>query len=194
MPGAPEQLGDRRLGPGHALRRHAPHRVPLHQPQPDPRVDRAACAARGRRLDRARVRGRARGRARARSPPAARASTRRARSRAAPSRSSTRRRPRRRRVDASVRASSKNTSLNSPPPVGCTIGRTSTPGWSIGTSRNDSPWWRSDVGIGARDDEAPVRHVRERRPHLLPVDHPLVAVALGAVATLARSEPAFGSL
>ncbi len=63
---------------------------------------------------------------------------------------------------------------------GCTIGRTSTPGWSIGTSRNDSPLWRVDVGIGARDHEAPVRHVRERRPHLLTVHHPLVAVALRA--------------
>ena len=81
---------------------------------------------------------------------------------------------------ASVRASSKNTSLNSPPPVICTIGRTSTPGWSIGTSRNDSPWCRGDCGIGARDHEAPVRHVRERRPHLLTVDHPLVAVELRA--------------
>ena len=42
-------------------------------------------------------------------------------------------------IDASVRASSKKTSLNSAVPVSCTIGRTSTPGWSIGTSRYDNP-------------------------------------------------------
>ena len=30
--------------------------------------------------------------------------------------------------------------------------------------------------LGAGDDEAPVRHLGHRRPHLLPVDHPLVAV------------------
>ena len=35
------------------------------------------------------------------------------------------------------------------------------------------------VAVGAGEHEAPLRPVRERRPHLLPVDHPLVAVALG---------------
>ena len=35
---------------------------------------------------------------------------------------------------------------------------------------------RRRVGIGAADAEAPVRAVRERRPHLLAVDDPLVAV------------------
>ena len=34
--------------------------------------------------------------------------------------------------------------------------------------------------VGARDHEAPVRHVRQRRPHLLAVHHPLVAVAVRA--------------
>ena len=47
---------------------------------------------------------------------------------------------------ASVRAPVKKTSLNSEPPVSCSIGRTSTPSWSSGTSRNDSPWCRSEPG------------------------------------------------
>ena len=33
--------------------------------------------------------------------------------------------------------------------------------------------------VGARDHEDPLRPVRERRPHLLAVDHPLVAVEVG---------------
>ena len=41
--------------------------------------------------------------------------------------------------DASVRASSKNTSLNSESPVSWMIGRICTPGWSSGTNRKDSP-------------------------------------------------------
>ena len=36
------------------------------------------------------------------------------------------------------------------------------------------------LAVGAAQHEAPVGPVRERRPHLLPADHPLVAVALGA--------------
>ena len=33
------------------------------------------------------------------------------------------------------------------------------------------------LGIGAHDEQAPARQVGERRPHLLAVDDPLVAVA-----------------
>ena len=40
------------------------------------------------------------------------------------------------------------------------------------------------VGVGAREEHAVAAHVRERRPHLLPGDHPLVTVALRA-----RGEP-----
>ena len=36
------------------------------------------------------------------------------------------------------------------------------------------------VAVGAAQHEDPLRPVRERRPHLLAVDHPLVAVELGA--------------
>ena len=45
-----------------------------------------------------------------------------------------------------MRAPVKKTSLNSEPPVSCSIGRTSTPSWSSGTSRKDSPWCRSEPG------------------------------------------------
>ena len=98
-------------------------------------------------------------------------------------------------VGASVRASSKNTSLNSPPPVICTIGRTSTPGWSIGTSRNDRPVWRSDPG----SVRATTKHQCDTSASdvhtFWPFDHPLVAVEVRAgLHTFARSEPALGSL
>ena len=76
-----------------------------------------------------------------------------------------------------MRAPVRKTSLNSEPPVSCSIGRTSTPSWSIGTSRNDSPWCRSRAGLGAGDHEEPLAEVGVGRPHLLAVEHPLVAVA-----------------
>ena len=62
-----------------------------------------------------------------------------ARSRAWPSRPSSHRRPRRPPGRPDVRASSKNTSLNSAVPVSCRIGRSSTPGWSIGHRRKLRP-------------------------------------------------------
>ena len=74
----------------------------------------------------------------------------------------------------------RTTSLNSECPVICTIGRISMPGWSIGTSRYEMPLCLRRVAVGAGEHEAPVRPVRERRPHLLAGDHPLVAVELGA--------------
>ena len=36
-----------------------------------------------------------------------------------------------------------------------------------------------DIGVGARHDEAEGRDVRQRRPDLLPVEHPLLTVTLG---------------
>ena len=41
------------------------------------------------------------------------------------------------------------------------------------------PWCLGDVGVGAREQHAEVGPVAARRPHLLPVDDPLVAVELG---------------
>ena len=93
-----------------------------------------------------------------------------------------------------VRAPSKNTSLNSALPVIWRSGRTSMPGWCIGTSRYESPWWLVDSGIGAAHDEAPVGAVRERRPHLLARRSTHSSPSRTArVWMLARSEPAFGS-
>ena len=120
---------------------------------------------------------RPRRRARARSRPAGRAWRRRARSRAGPSRPASPSPGSPTTRSAAVRAPVKKTSLNSEPPVSCSIGRTSTPSWSIGTSRKDSPWWRCGAGLGAGDDEASSRRlVGVRRPDLLAVDDPLVAV------------------
>ena len=51
------------------------------------------------------------------------------------------------------------------------------PGASIGTMNAVMPGVLGDVGVGAGDGDAPGGEVRARRPDLLPVDHPLVAVA-----------------
>src|SRR3546814_6918180 len=48
---------------------------------------------------------------------------------------------------SSVRAPSKNTSLNSESPVSWWIGRTSMPGWSIGTSRYEMPLCLATSGL-----------------------------------------------
>ena len=71
----------------------------------------------------------------------------------------------------------KNTSLNSVVPVGWTIGRTSTPSWSIGTSRKDRPRCRWEPGSVRATHEAPVRQVGQGGPDLLAVDHVVVAAS-----------------
>ena len=63
-------------------------------------------------------------------------------------------------------------------------GRTSTPGWCIGRTKYVMPRCFGDVPVGAGQQQAVVGVVRARAPQLLPVDDPLVAVALGA-----RREP-----
>ena len=93
---------------------------------------------------------------------------------------------RRRRSPSGSAASVKNTSLNSESPEIILIGRTSTPGWSIGTSRNVMPLCFGDVGVGAGEHEDPVGEVAGRRPDLLAVDHPLVAVEHGPAAEVAE--------
>ena len=76
-----------------------------------------------------------------------------------------------------VRAPSKKTSLNSDVPVICSIGRISMPGWRMGTSRYDRPWWRWEPGVGAAERRSTSRtSLRQRGPDLLPGDDPLVAV------------------
>ena len=74
------------------------------------------------------------------------------------------------------RASVKNTSLNSESPVIILIGRTSTPGWSIGHEQERDALVLGRVGVGAGQHEDPVGEVAGRRPDLLAVDDPLVAV------------------
>ncbi len=83
-------------------------------------------------------------------------------------------------------ASVKKTSLNSASPLIILIGRTSTPGWSIGTSRKVMPRCFGCVGVGAGEDEDPVGQVAGRGPDLLTVDDPLVAVELGLAAEVAE--------
>ena len=79
------------------------------------------------------------------------------------------------------------------PPLICLIGRTSMPGRSIGMMNAVMPWCLGDVGVGAGDQLAPLGELGARAPHLLAVDHPLVAVADSPAPRLARSEPAPGS-
>ena len=80
-------------------------------------------------------------------------------------------------VSAGTRALSNSTCPNSfvIPFIICS-GRCSMPGWCIGTANADSPC-ASHVGVGAREQDAPVRDVGVARPDLVAVDHELVAVA-----------------
>ena len=78
-----------------------------------------------------------------------------------------------------MRTSVKKTSLNSASPVIWKSGRTSTPGRLHVDEEGRHPLVLGHVGVGARHDEPERRDVRQRRPHLLPVEHPLVAVTLG---------------
>ena len=84
------------------------------------------------------------------------------------------------------RASVKNTSLNSESPEIILIGRTSTPGWSIGHEQERDALVLRHVGVGAGEHEDPVGEVAGRRPDLLAVDHPLVAVERGPAAEVAE--------
>ena len=56
------------------------------------------------------------------------------------------------------------------------IGRTSTPGWRMSTSRNEMPLCLGASGSVRREHEDVIGEVAGRRPDLLAVDHPLVAV------------------
>ena len=91
-----------------------------------------------------------------------------------------RRRPSPRRSRSGTRTSVRNTSLNDEPPLICRIGRTSMPGVSIGTRNAVRPTVLRRVGIGPGDEQAPLGELGARAPHLLAVDHPLVAVADGS--------------
>lgn len=96
-------------------------------------------------------------------------------------------------LPALVRASVRKTSLNEECPAALTIGRTTTPGWSMGTSRNDRP--RCFAALGS------VRASRKIQFAVVPADvqilWPLITHSSPSstplVRTEARSEPASGS-
>ena len=93
-----------------------------------------------------------------------------------------------------MRAPVKKTSLNSEPPVSCSIGRTSTPSWSSGTSRKDSPWWRSEPGSVRQTTNAHwLKCALDVHTFWPSITHSLAVDDRALVCTLARSEPAFGS-
>ena len=75
-----------------------------------------------------------------------------------------------------TRASVRKTSLNSAWPVISRSGRTSTPGWCMSIANQVMPWCLGSSGVGAGDQHAEVGDLAARRPHLLTVDDPLVAV------------------
>ena len=56
-------------------------------------------------------------------------------------------------------------------------GRCSIPGWCIGTAKADRPLCFGTLGVGAREQEAPVGDVGVAGPDLVTVDHVVVAVA-----------------
>ena len=88
--------------------------------------------------------------------------------------------PRRSRFSAGTRTSSKKTSLTSKPPSISSIGRSVTPGVSIGKTSIEMPrCFFSARRVGADQAEDPVGVLAERRPGLLAVDDPVVAVADG---------------
>ena len=84
-----------------------------------------------------------------------------------------------RRWSSGTRTSLKNTSLNDAPPVIWRSGRTSTPGRLHVDHEAGEALVLGLVGVGAADDLADVAVLGARGPHLLAVDDPLVAVALG---------------
>ena len=66
------------------------------------------------------------------------------------------------------------------------IGRTSTPGWCMATSRNVMPLCFGASGSVRVEHEDVVGEVARRRPDLLAVDDPLVAVELGPAPEVAE--------
>ncbi|CAD7342022.1 hypothetical protein SPHS6_03842 [Sphingobium sp. S6] len=94
---------------------------------------------------------------------------------------------------ASASAPSKNTSANSASPVIWRIGRASTPGWSMGTMRNERPLLPTLPGS--------VRATTKHQSAIVPIEVQIFWPSMmylspsrrALVFTLARSEPAPGS-
>ena len=88
-------------------------------------------------------------------------------------------RPRPSRLASGTRTSVRNTSLNSASPVIWRSGRISTPGCGHVEQEVGQASVLGHVRVGAGDQDRHLRVLRPRRPHLLPVDNPVVAVADG---------------
>ena len=98
-------------------------------------------------------------------------------------------------LDAAVRAPSKKTSLNSLSPVIWTMGRTSIPGWCMGTSRYEMPAWRRSGSRGrvrARTKHQSAQWASEVHTFWPWITHSSPSRS-ARVAMLARSLPAPGS-
>ena len=172
MPRSPEQLGDRRLRSGHALRRHAAHRVPLHEPQPDPRVDESLAQTGVVAPTRAR----------------ARASSTWSSSRSNPTCCASVDTPRSKPSSPIAMRHPSSTSPTTSDGLGAGVVEEHLVELAAAGDLLDRPHLDAGLvhrhqqerqtlvprrlGIGAGDHEAPVRHVRERGPHLLTVRSP----------------------
>ena len=85
-----------------------------------------------------------------------------------------------RRAESGIRTSVKKTSLNSASPVIWKSGRTSTPGAFMSTRNAVIPLCLGTSGFVRATMKPERRDVGQGGPHLLAVEEPLVAVALGA--------------
>ena len=81
---------------------------------------------------------------------------------------------------AGTRTSVKNTSLKSTSSLSHTDanGRRTTPGVSVGINNTLMPLCFGIVGIGPHERQQHISVVGARRPHLLPVDHEVVALRI----------------
>src|SRR5437899_6804053 len=95
---------------------------------------------------------------------------------------------------AVVRASSKKTSLNSAEPVSCFSGLTSMPGWCIGTNRNERPLCLGASGSVRQTAKIQWAWWASVVQTFCPVTTHSSPSRTARVFTLARSEPASGSL
>ena len=96
-------------------------------------------------------------------------------------------------LSSGMRAPSKKTSLKSLPPVSMRIGRTSTPGVSIGHSRNEMPRCLGAVGSVRASTKIQLARVANEVQIFCPSITQSSPSSTARVPRLARSEPAFGS-
>ena len=93
-----------------------------------------------------------------------------------------------------MRTSLRKTSLKCDAPVGCTSGRTSTPGLSIGTMMNVMPWCFGTSGLVRVSSIPQLQNWAAEFQTFWPVTTNSSPSRTARHARLARSEPAPGSL